>query len=416
MNRPQTGSRLTLDLPAGFRLNRRPFPVGGILKRSTRADCKSAGYAFTGSNPVPTTTFFFPDLPRLSSTQREGKSVSDSKAKQPGFGFVSGSGSSTSPNCKPKLRFVKVVDGRKQPIRGLWRRGGVFYARIGIRRADGTVRDSRIPLKGRTIATAKEELSALRKKNRESGLLTPQESPQLATYVPRYLKYADLSKRQRTAKLEAMHLRHWSRAVGSLKLDQIGSRHVLGFRTEKLADGWSKRSCNLSLVILRNLFRHAMEEGLVSSIPFVAIKSMKHVPQRRRLYTIEEIDTLCEAAIRSARFGQQLADYVRLMAFCGSRCEETLHLCWSDVDWEQEQLTVGSDGQTKNHESRTVDFNPSLAAHLRLRLMLLPCFGGVWSPISVSSAVGCPALRLRSCLWSTSPVHGAQSAASTCHI
>ena len=25
---------------------------GEILKRSTRADCKSAGYAFTGSNPV----------------------------------------------------------------------------------------------------------------------------------------------------------------------------------------------------------------------------------------------------------------------------------------------------------------------------------------------------------------------------
>ena len=29
---------------------------GGVLKRSTRADCKSAGYAFPGSNPGPTTT------------------------------------------------------------------------------------------------------------------------------------------------------------------------------------------------------------------------------------------------------------------------------------------------------------------------------------------------------------------------
>ncbi len=48
---------LTLDLKTNFRLPLRPSPVGGILKRSTRADCKSAGYAFTGSNPVPTTTF-----------------------------------------------------------------------------------------------------------------------------------------------------------------------------------------------------------------------------------------------------------------------------------------------------------------------------------------------------------------------
>ena len=30
--------------------------IGGVLKRSTRADCKSAGYAFGGSNPPPSTT------------------------------------------------------------------------------------------------------------------------------------------------------------------------------------------------------------------------------------------------------------------------------------------------------------------------------------------------------------------------
>jgi hypothetical protein len=30
---------------------------GGILKRSTRADCKSAGLAFEGSNPSPTTIY-----------------------------------------------------------------------------------------------------------------------------------------------------------------------------------------------------------------------------------------------------------------------------------------------------------------------------------------------------------------------
>ena len=33
------------------------LPGGRIPKRSTGADCKSAGFAFTGSNPVPTTTF-----------------------------------------------------------------------------------------------------------------------------------------------------------------------------------------------------------------------------------------------------------------------------------------------------------------------------------------------------------------------
>ena len=34
---------------------------------------------------------------------------------------------------------------------------------------------------------------------------------------------------------------------------------------------------------------------------------------------------------------------------------------WSDVDWGQQQLTIGSDGLSKNHESRAVDFNDALA-------------------------------------------------------
>ena len=32
--------------------------VGGILKRSTRSDCKSDGLAFEGSNPSPPTNDF----------------------------------------------------------------------------------------------------------------------------------------------------------------------------------------------------------------------------------------------------------------------------------------------------------------------------------------------------------------------
>ena len=49
------------------------------------------------------------------------------------------------------------------------------------------------------------------------------------------------------------------------------------------------------------------------------------------------------------------------MARCGSRATETLRLMWSDVDWGQQQLTIGSDGLSKNHESRAVDFNDALA-------------------------------------------------------
>jgi integrase len=77
------------------------------------------------------------------------------------------------------------------------------------------------------------------------------------------------------------------------------------------------------------------------------------------------MDTLCQSAQAHLRDGQQLADYIKLMATCGSRRNETLRLRWQDVDWDLGQITIGADGQTKNHEARVVDFNPQLETHLR---------------------------------------------------
>jgi integrase len=42
-----------------------------------------------------------------------------------------------------------------------------------------------------------------------------------------------------------------------------------------------------------------------------------------------------------------------------------LRLKWSDVDWNQRQLTIGADGLAKNHKSRMEDVNSSLEAHLK---------------------------------------------------
>jgi integrase len=62
--------------------------------------------------------------------------------------------------------------------------------------------------------------------------------------------------------------------------------------------------------------------------------------------------------------GQQLCDFLRLLAFCGAREQEGIALRWQDVDFDREQLTIGAGGDTKNRSCRIVDFNPKLKAHL----------------------------------------------------
>jgi integrase len=65
-----------------------------------------------------------------------------------------------------------------------------------------------------------------------------------------------------------------------------------------------------------------------------------------------------------------MADYVRLMAYCGARRNEALGLQWDDVDFDNGQLNLRRQitrhgiEDLKNRESRVVDFNPKLRALL----------------------------------------------------
>src|SRR4029077_9887430 len=76
--------------------------------------------------------------------------------------------------------------------------------------------------------------------------------------------------------------------------------------------------------------------------------------------------------------GQQLHDFLRLLAFTGAREQEALRLRWSHVDFKRRRIfigadenftavamTIGSGGTSKNRASRIVDFNPQLQELLR---------------------------------------------------
>ena len=134
--------------------------------------------------------------------------------------------------------------------------------------------------------------------------------------------------------------------------------------------GLSGRTVNLEVTCFRNVMRRAVDDNWITVLPTLNLRPLKWTPEKRSLLSREEINRLCEVAEsgKASKNGQQFADYVRLMACCGSRRDETLRLKWSDVDWQQRQLTIGSDGLAKNRKARVVDFNPQLEEHLRAML------------------------------------------------
>jgi integrase len=130
--------------------------------------------------------------------------------------------------------------------------------------------------------------------------------------------------------------------------------------------GRASRTCNLSLVCLRNLLKSARVDGFIKSLPVDGIPWQRTEKKAHRLYAREDIDQFCRAALRASKNGAEFADYLRLLALCGAREQEAIKLRWADVDLERRLLTIGADADTKNREARRVDFNAELESHLKI--------------------------------------------------
>ena len=256
-------------------------------------------------------------------------------------------------------RFPGILDSNNQPIRGLWRRRKLFYARMSVTDATGRHTQRRVPLKAKTLIQAQAELEKLR----QSRTLPPQRqtSPIWSNYWHSYISKIHQLKRPRTVDSEKLHCEHWAEAIGKLNIHLIRKSHLLQYRSAKLKAGWAGLTVNLAVTVLSNVLNHAQDNGLIDTLPTTGLKPFRWKPKKRPLFALEQIEPICVAAVKNTRKGQLLADYIRLMARCGSRASETLRLMWSDVDWGQQQLTIGSDGLSKNHQSRAVDFNAALA-------------------------------------------------------
>ena len=280
--------------------------------------------------------------------------------------------------------FTKSVDGRKHPIRGLWQRNERYYAQLKVfDPITGKKRAQRIPLKDKdgqpvtTIARAVAVMEALRTKRRDTGLeVQRSRAPKFAAYCDSYLEAIIGSKKPRVIVGEKAMLTAWRKHLGDIQLNQIRKVHVNDFITKRLKAGRSPRTCNLNVVILRNVLRRAIDDGYLNTMPIAGVRPLKVTTRKKTLFTADEIDKVIAAAFQTrtndegemvavTENAQLLADYLRFLQFTGAREKEALRVRWEDVDFERGLVTIGADGDSKNRQARHVDFNQKLEAHLR---------------------------------------------------
>jgi integrase len=280
------------------------------------------------------------------------------------------------------LTFSKVLDGRKQPIRGLWVRGHRYYAQLTVENpVNGLKSVKRVPLVDKdanavaTVAQAIAEMGRLKVQRADKNLPTLRRTPRLSEYVITYLDFIQAgqgTKKAGSIAKDKSALANWIEHIGQLRLDQIKPAHINSFITKRLKAGLKPRTCNLDVISLRCCLKQARQDGWIQRLPMEGFKPLKTTTPRRPFFSTADIESICQAALERSedgspvtKNGQQFADYVRLLAYSGARRNEALRLRWQDVDFDQEQLHIGSDGDTKNSETRTVDFNAKLKAHLQ---------------------------------------------------
>jgi integrase len=224
-----------------------------------------------------------------------------------------------------------------------------------------------VPLEATTAAEAKQELDKLMVERSENRLRHIGRGPKLADYLEQtYLPRLETSgKKPDTLVTEKGHLNRWRESIGHLFLDKVKPYHVTAHLQKLKTEGKANRTCNLSLVCLRNMLKSARVDGFIKALPVEGIPWQRTEKKARRLYTREDVDLFCQAGLAASKNGTEFADYLRLLALCGAREQETIKLRWDDVDFDHKLLTIGADADTKNREARRVDFNTELETHLK---------------------------------------------------
>lgn len=277
-------------------------------------------------------------------------------------------------------QFIPVRDSRNRRIPGLYQRNGRFYGQLWVDCGFGKKSARRFALftsenvPTRTLQEAKEALEVKRHERREDLLPILGHKPIFGDYSRRYFEKARVQrKRAGTIENERQAIARWRSHIGHLRLDKITSPIVASFLDKRLKGGSfggrkleaiSERTANLDLIALRNVLNSAVEDGYLRDLPKMKMLEEPPTP-KRQLLTPAEFDQLILAARNNcAKNGKQLADYLLFLAFSGAREQEALRIKWSDVDFERQRLTIGSDQLSKNWESRTVEFNPRLGSLL----------------------------------------------------
>jgi integrase len=284
-----------------------------------------------------------------------------SKRLAAGYSFGDGYGMETQPTDSNNRKFTKVLDGRKQPVRCLWKRDGFFYAQLNI-----NGRQTKQRLAALTTADAVKALNALKVDRARETLRIVHNAPNLAKAIVEYKASGEFDgKRSGTQTNETGYFKHWEAVLGNLRVDRITGPDIVRGRDKLAKAGKTARTCNLYVGALMQVLKFCHERGQLARLPEFKRLKQPNKP-RRNLVTDEEFQSLLDACRPEITANADLMRFFfRFLALTGAREAEATRVRWRDVSIEGRKVTIGADGKSKNGETRDVNASDELVELLR---------------------------------------------------
>lgn len=177
--------------------------------------------------------------------------------------------------------------------------------------------------------------------------------------------YLSAHRKDGGAAVEAAIRRDVLPVIGDMRAKDVRLPHIVQVIDRILGRG-ARRTANVALSLMRQMFRHGMGRGIVDTDPTLALSKKqaggKEAPSDRNL-SLEEIKELADK-LRESDLHPRMQASVWLLLATGTRIGELHKARWTDID-EDKAIWVIPKENSKNGISHTIHLSPLAREQLK---------------------------------------------------
>lgn len=175
-------------------------------------------------------------------------------------------------------------------------------------------------------------------------------------------KIKDKRSRKTELQYQLFYNKHFSKRFGYKFIHTITTQEIDSCVSKMLDNGLKPKSLNNVLMLLKQIFKYAMNEGIITKNPSLKVEFLKVPESDVKYFTDEEIRSLLDAN----KF-ETIYPVIVFALNTGARIGEIFGLCWDCINFEKNQILIrrnatryGLQEQNKTSSIRHIPMNPTV--------------------------------------------------------